>query len=70
VLSGYGASLDIKKADYLAIDDRLVENNDNLTNAEGPASYAPEDAIGPFGREDEATSLELIPVTSSEVQGA
>ncbi|GAA99373.1 glycosyltransferase family 24 protein [Mixia osmundae IAM 14324] len=65
-LSGWGASLDIKKSDYLAIDDRLQADNveSNQTN-DGSASSDTKD-YDKFGNPDESTD-ELAPLKARQV---
>ena len=57
-LAGYGTGLDIKKADYLAIDDRPVE-----TSGDAPVSQ-------PRAAKDDAEATELVPLKASELSGA
>jgi hypothetical protein len=57
-LSGYGASLDIKKADYLAIDDRPVDE-EGVKTAEPTAKDA-----------SESDEVELVPLKAAEILGA
>lgn len=53
-LSGYGAGLDIKKSDYLAIDDRLAESGKAATPLEG---------------EGEDSTPKMDPVKKSDIAG-
>lgn len=59
VLSGYGAGLDIKKSDYLAIDDRLSAGG----SGSGAATKEREE------EEDEEATPKMIPVKKSDISG-
>jgi UDP-glucose:glycoprotein glucosyltransferase len=69
ILSGYGASLDIKKADYLAIDDRIIQVDVASESKSSVTFFEPtQDNIIFFGEQEEA-SLDLIPVKASDIEG-
>ena len=68
-LSGYGASLDIKKSDYLAIDDRALEDNESTSaatteaiNAETSSTTEASNAssMRPLTRLEVASELQVI----------
>jgi len=64
VLSGYGASLDIKKADYLAVDDRQISQESSNKIRKSPVDSTTVE----FGDEN-AFITTLSPLTRSELSG-
>lgn len=73
ILSGYGAGLDIKKADYLAIDDRNVGGDDAGRSGESKvvskAAATSDGEVDPLDDRAEGIVKDIKPLTAAQISG-